>query len=159
MKVEYITPFVTGSIFVIEEILGLTPERGQLTARPELFTSQQINILCAISGEIEGQVIYGMNSGTARKLAGKLRGKQFSDITAEADVAIAEVGQRLSDSSLKLLAAEGFPTEMSSQTIIKGANIRMSKIETPTLVIPILIDGIGEIEIYVSLRVAKDSAA
>lgn len=159
MKVEYITPFVSGSILVIEEIFGITPERGNLSARPELFTSQQINILCSISGEIEGQVIYGMDSSTARKLAGKLRDKQFSDVTAEADSAIAELGQRLSDSSLKLLAAEGFPTEMASQTIIKGANIRMSKIETPTLVIPILIDGIGEIEIYVSLRVAKDAAA
>lgn len=159
MKVEYITPFVTGSIFVIEEIFGITPERGNLSARSELFTSQQINILCAISGEIEGQVIYGMDSSTARKLAGKLRDKQFSDVTAEADSAIAELGQRLSDSALKLLAAEGFPTEMASQTIIKGANIRMSRIDTPTLVIPILIEGVGEIEIYVSLKSAKEATA
>lgn len=159
MKVEYITPFVSGSISVIEEIFGITPERGQLSARPELFTSQQINILCAILGEVEGQVIFGMNSATARKLAGRLRDKQFADVNTEADIAIAELGKRFSEHSLKLLHEQGFSAEMSSQTIIKGANIRMSKIETPTLVIPILIEGIGEIEIYVSLRTAKDIAA
>ena len=69
MKVEYISPFVESSMNVFETLMNMTPERGKLSARPQIFTSQQVNIVCGIAGDVEGQVIYGMSIVAADKIA------------------------------------------------------------------------------------------
>jgi chemotaxis protein CheX len=100
MKVEYVTPFVTASVSVIQTMIGIGAERGKLSARPQLFTSQQVNIVCGITGEIEGQVIYGMSMLTAKNMASQMLGgqevKEFDQLAASA---IAELGNMISGGS------------------------------------------------------------
>ena len=151
MKVEYISPFVEASFGVFEMLLGATPERGQLSARPQVFTSQQVNIVCGIAGDIEGQVIYGMSIATADKIASKMLGQTIVTFDQLAASAIAELGNIISGNSMTLLSEQGFKCLITPPTIIKGTNVKIATLNAPALVIPMKIDEIGEIEINVSL--------
>ena len=161
MKVEYISPFVEASFGVLEMLLGATPERGKLSARPHVFTSQQVNIVCGIAGAIEGQVIYGMSIVTADRIASKMLGQTIVTFDQLAASAIAELGNMISGNSMTLLSEQGYRCEITPPTIIKGTNVKIATLNAPALVIPMKVDDIGEIEINVSLiqKAAAKAAA
>ena len=152
MKVEYITPFVSGSATVLEQLVGVKPERGKLSARPQMFTAQQLNIVCGITGDITGQVIYGMTMSTANAIAGKMIGQEVKAFDQLAASAIAELGNMISGNSATLLTEQGYACDITPPTIIKGANVKITMTDAPALVIPVTIADIGDIEVNVSLR-------
>ncbi|MBN8689184.1 MAG: chemotaxis protein CheX [Armatimonadetes bacterium] len=159
MKVEYVTPFVAGAMSVLEMLLSSKPERGALGARPQIFTTQQINVVCGVTGMIEGQVIYGMSVQTADKIAGLMIGQAITTFDALAASAIAEMGNMISGNSMTQLASTGYTCDITPPTIIRGSNVRILTANIPALVIPITIANIGEIEINVSLQERKARAA
>ncbi len=152
MKVEYISPFVEAALSVIETLLRVAPERGKLSARPQVFTSQQVNVVCGITGDVEGQVIYGMSIIAADKVASTMLGAPVVTFDQLAASAIAELGNMISGNSLTLLAKAGYNCTITPPTIIKGSNVKISTLEIPALVIPMKIPGIGDFEINVSLQ-------
>ena len=159
MKIEYIMPFVQASVNVIKQIVNTTPERGQLSARPQVFTSQQLSIVCGITGDVEGQVIYGMSLVTAYKIAGSMIGgkvDKFDQLTASA---IAELGNIVSGNAMTLLSNQGFSCDITPPTIVKGSNVRISTSNVPALVIPMNVPEAGSFEINVSLKESTRRAA
>ncbi|MBS1707408.1 MAG: chemotaxis protein CheX [Armatimonadetes bacterium] len=152
MKVEYVTPFVAASMSVVQTLIGSTPARGQLSARPQVFTSQQVNIVCGITGDIEGQVIYGMSVITADKIASQMCGQPIVTFDQLAASAIAELGNMISGNSATLLSQQGYSVDITPPTIVKGTNVKITTLDIPALVIPIEITDIGQLEINVSLQ-------
>lgn len=151
MKVEYVTPFVSGAISVSEMLLGVTPSRGNLSARPALFTSQQVNVVCGITGPVHGHVIYGMSVTTADQIASKMIGEPIKTFDALAASAIAELGNMICGSSMQNLSSAGFVCDITPPTIIRGTNVRMSTADVPTLVVPLNLGDLGVLEINLSL--------
>ncbi len=159
MKVEYVTPFVQAAMSVMQTLLNVTPERGQLSARPQVFTSQQVNIVCGITGEVEGQVIYGMSIIAADKIASLMLGTQVVTFDQLAASAIAELGNMISGNSMTLLAGQGYTCDITPPTIVKGSNVKISTLDIPALVIPMKLAGVGDFEINVSLQERRAKAA
>jgi chemotaxis protein CheX len=159
MKVEYVTPFVAGAISVMETLLGVKPERGQLSARPMMFTTQQVNIVCGITGDIQGQVIFGMTVIAADRIASRMLGAPVVTFDQLAASAIAEMGNMISGNSATLLAGQGYQCDISPPTIVKGSNVKISTLDIPALVIPMRLKDIGDVEINVSLMDRRAQAA
>ena len=82
MKSEYVNPFVTASFSVLEMVLGAPPVKGTLTMQPTIFTSQQCNVVCGVTGHVQGQVIYGMSLATADKIASAMLGQKSKHSTS-----------------------------------------------------------------------------
>jgi len=152
MKVEYVSPFVTGAVKVAEQLFGIIPERGQLSARPEVFTTEQLNVVCGITGPVEGQVIYGMRMDTAHRIASLMIGQEVTEFDALAASAIAELGNMICGSSMQNLSQAGFICDITPPTIIRGTNVRITSLDIPTLVVPIILKDVGTIEINLSLH-------
>ncbi len=152
MKVEYVSPFAEASVNVFSTLINCKPERGQLSARPQMFTSQQINIVCGITGQVEGLVIYGMSMITADKIASKMIGETVVTFDQLAASAIAELGNMISGHSAALLVAQGFNCDITPPTIIRGTNVSVTTLDIPALVIPMNLPDIGLFEINVSLQ-------
>ncbi len=152
MKVEYINPFAQGALSVMGQVLGTEPERGALSARPKLFTTQQINIVCGITGPIEGLVIYGMSMITADKIASRMIGAPVVTFDQLAASAIAELGNMVSGTAMSLLAGQGLACEITPPTIIRGTNVRITTLDIPAIVIPLQLKEIGTVEVNVSLQ-------
>jgi chemotaxis protein CheX len=152
MKVEYVSPFAEAAVNVFGQLIGTKPERGSLSARPQMFTSQQINIVCGITGVIEGLVIYGMSMITADRIASKMIGAPVATFDQLAASAIAELGNMISGNSASLLAAQGYACDITPPTIIRGTNVSVTTLDIPALVIPMNLAEIGTFEINVSLK-------
>jgi chemotaxis protein CheX len=152
MKVEYVSPFVEATVKVMQTLLNKTPERGQLTARPQVFTTQQVNVVCGVTGDIEGQVIYGMSIVAADRIASEMLGSPVVTFDQLAASALAELGNMISGNSMTLLAGQGYTCDITPPTIIKGSNVKIATLDTPALVIPMRLADIGEFQINVSLK-------
>ncbi len=159
MKVEYVTPFVSGSVSVIQLLTGVSPKRGKLSIRSEHFTSQELNIVCGVTGDIVGQVIYGMSMKTANLIAKKMIGQPVVTFDQIAAAAIADFGKKINENSVAMLAQQGFTCDITPPTIIKGTTVQISSTVAPALIIPIEIPALGELEINVSLKENRSSVA
>lgn len=152
MKVQYVSPFAEGAVSVFSTIIGKTAERGQLSARPSLFTTQQINIIFGVTGDVEGVVIYGMSMITADKVASTMIGAPVVTFDQLAASAIAELGNMISGHSATILAGQGFNCDITPPTIIRGTNLNISTLDIPALVIPLTLPDMGTFEINVCLK-------
>ncbi|HAY14828.1 MAG TPA: chemotaxis protein CheX [Fimbriimonadaceae bacterium] len=159
MKVEYVSPFVEAAVKVMTTLLQVTPERGTLSARPQVFTTQQVNIVCGITGDVEGQVIFGMSIVAADRIASRMLGSPVVTFDQLAASAIAELGNMISGNSMTLLHGQGFTCDITPPTIIKGSNVKISTLDIPALVIPMRLKDIGEFEINVSIKERTRRAA
>jgi len=152
MNVDYINPFVLAALQVLREVLSLEPERGPLSARPRMFTSQQCNILTGIAGSVEGQVIYGMSLITADRVATQMLGHPVVTFDQMAASAIAELGNMITGNALTLLSGAGFSADITPPTVVRGTNVRVSTLDVPSIAVPMKLGELGEFEINVSLR-------
>lgn len=152
MKVEYVAPFAESATFVFKTLLGIAPERGQLSARPQLMTTHQVNVVCGIEGPVEGLVIIGMTMVTADKLAGRMIGATVVTFDAVAANAIAELGSMIASNAAMLLSESGYGVDIRPPAIIRGANVKITTLDLPSLVIPLHLKDMGTLEISVSLQ-------
>lgn len=159
MKVQYVSPFAEAAVNVCQMLLGAAPERGQLSARPQIFTTQQVNVVCGITGSIEGLVVYGMSMITADRLASRMIGQPVVTFDQLAASAIAELGNMISGNSASLLSAQGFSVDITPPTIIRGSNVKITTLDIPSLLIPLNLVDIGTIEVNVSLQERRRMAA
>ena len=152
MKVEYISPFIDASIQAMQDLVRVTPQRGKLSARPQVFTTQQVSIVCGVTGDIEGQIMYGMSIISADKIASVMLGSTVVTFDQVAATAIADLGTRMAKNSTERLQEQGFNCQITPPTIVKGSNVKISTLEIPALVIPLDRPGIGEMEINLSIQ-------
>ena len=152
MKVQYVNPFVTATFAVIEAMLGVEATRGQLAMRPAIFTSQQCNIITGVTGMIEGQALYGMSFLTVDKVASLMLGQPIHTFDPLAASAVAELGNMITGNAMALLSEAGYVCDITPPSIIRGTNVQISTLSIPALVVPILMEDVGEIELTVSLQ-------
>lgn len=154
MKVEYINPFVEAAFSVMEMVLGNRPTKGELAMQPATFTSQQCNVVCGVTGQVQGQVIYGMSLPVADKIASTMLGQQIKVFDQLAASAIAELGNMISGNAMCKLSENGFICDITPPTIIRGSSVKISTLSIPAIVIPITLEQ-GELSLTVGIQGRK----
>lgn len=150
MRVEFIEPFV-GSVFsVLETITGDAPTRGQLSLRQSTFTSQQVSILAGVNGEVEGAVLYGMSTETAKQIAGAMMYMEVAEFDEMALSALAELGNMVTGNAITALSKNGYDVDITPPSVVRGTEVVIST-KPPALVVPVNTK-FGCIEINVSLE-------
>jgi chemotaxis protein CheX len=155
MKVEYVSPFADATSAVAEMMVGCKPTRGTLSAKPDLFTAQPINILCGVNGDLEGLVMYSMSKTTALNIAGLMLGEKPKIFDQLAASAISELGNMITGNSSSIFSSIGITCNITPPTVIRGSSIKISTFGTITLVIPLEFQDVGTIEVNISLRETK----
>lgn len=150
MKAEFVNPFVSAACVVCQTLLGVPGEKGNLSARLGVFTSQQCNIVLGVTGQLEGQLIYGMSLHTADKIASRMLKQTVRTFDELAASAISELGNMVSGAALTELAARGFLCSISPPSLIRGSKVKISTLDVPTLVVPI-VTALDTLEVNVSL--------
>lgn len=137
MKVEYINPFIDAAFSVMEMVLGNRPAKGNLAMQPATFTSQQCNVVCGVTGQAHGQVIYGMSLMTADQIASAMLGQAIKTFDQLAASAIAELGNMISGNAMSKLSEGSYICDITPPTIIRGTNVKISTLSIPAIVIPL----------------------
>lgn len=154
MKVEYINPFVLASFSVLESLFSKMPTKGELAMQPATFTSQQCNVVCGVTGEAQGQVIYGMSLTTADKIASFMLGQTIKTFDQLAASAIGEMGNMISGNAMQYLSEAGWICDITPPTIIRGSNVQICTMSIPAIVVPLTLDQ-GQIFITIGLQGRK----
>ena len=154
MRVEHINPFLTGACSVLEAVLGEMPVKTGISAQPAAFTSEQCNVVCGVTGQAQGQVIYGMSLSVADKIASHMLGEPIKTFDALAASAIAELGNMISGSAMGQLSDAGFICDITPPAIIRGSKVEISTLNIPSVVIK-LGTNMGPLSITVGLQGRK----
>jgi chemotaxis protein CheX len=154
MKVEYINPFVLASFSVLETVLGNTPIQGEVALQREAFTSQQCNVVCGVTGQVQGQVIFGMSMETADRIASTMLGEKIKEFDQLAASAIGELANMICGNAQQHLSEGGLICDITPPSIIRGRNVSISTLSIPTVVIPLTTQQ-GQVCITVGLQGRK----
>ena len=150
MNVEHLNPFVGAASTVIETIMGCTPVKCDLSIQPSNTPHQQVNVVCGITGDLSGQVLYGMSLATADRIASVMIGKPIKVFDHLAASAIAELGNIISGHALYRLSECGFNCEISPPSLVRGTKVEINMLALPALVIPFMTPH-GEISVAIGL--------
>lgn len=150
MNVEHLNPFVGAAASVIEAIMGTPPVKGDLSIQPSNTTHQQVNVVCGITGDLQGQVLYGMTLVTADRIASVMIGKPIKVFDHLAASAIAELGNIISGHALQRLSEVGIRCEITPPSLIRGTRVEINMLSLPAIVVPFLTSH-GEISIAIGL--------
>jgi chemotaxis protein CheX len=154
MNVQYINPFIIGASSVLEVILGVAPVKGEISLLAEAATSQQCNVVLGITGQVQGQVIFGMSTVTADRIVSHMLGQQIKIFDQLAASAIGELGNMISGHAMQHLHEAGFVCDITPPTIIRATNVKISTLTIPAVVIPMTLPQ-GEMVITVGLAGRK----
>ncbi len=154
MKVEYINPFILASFSVLEALFSKPPIKGEMSMQPTPFTSQQCNVVCGVSGEVQGQIIYGMSLSTADRIASSMLGQKIKSFDQLAASAIGELGNMISGNAMQHLSEAGWVCDITPPTIMRGSNVEISTVSIPAIVIPLTLDQ-GQFFITIGLQGRK----
>jgi len=151
MDIELINPFILASFSVMEMLLGAAPTKGALSVRQNGITSEQVNVVCGVTGDARGQVIFGMSLSTADRIASKMIGAPVVTFDSLAASAIAELGNMISGNAMLHLSEGKFVCDITPPAVIRGTNVEISTLAIPSIVIPLNCPE-GEIFIAVGLQ-------
>jgi len=157
MKAEFINPFLTASYSVLNMVLGALPTKGPLGARTDNTTSHPVNIVCGVTGALQGQIILGMGQATANRIASAMSGRTLKIFDSFVASAIAELCNMISGNALMSLSDAGYVCDITPPTIVKGTNVEISTLEIVSISIS-LVTQCGDLDVTVGLCEANSSA-
>jgi chemotaxis protein CheX len=127
MKMELIQPFINAADAVLAEMLSCKTQIGDVNMEEEVYRRKGMAALITIQGEIEGRVVFDIDTPTAIAIASALVGtpiKQEDDTVKEA---ILELANLVIGNAVTSLNNTGFrfkinpPEHHKAETGLKGS--------------------------------------
>ncbi|MEI8281177.1 MAG: hypothetical protein WCG75_02110 [Armatimonadota bacterium] len=152
MKAEFVIPFVDAAIFVGEQVTEIKPVRGTLSILDELVTSEPINHVFSISGDLEGIALLAFSRDCAMKFASKSAGKELMVFDQSVSEIIVGIADQISSRFVSSLAKQGETIMVKESALIRGMYIPIPTFGSPVLEVQIEFKGFGLIKVIVSVR-------
>ncbi|PZE21358.1 chemotaxis protein CheX [Paenibacillus xerothermodurans] len=149
MKAEYINPFLESARFVIEQVANVRPSTGQLGLKEIKLIEKYVWIQIGMTGEMQGDIVFGLHEQVALKMVSAMMGgyviTEMDEISASA---ISELGNMISGNASTMLFNQGVTVDISPPKLVHSAN-SAAFVSRKALTIPLIMDGIGELDIQV----------
>jgi len=151
LKAELVNPFLEAAFEVFETETGFKLEKGPLSVQKSSLTSQEVSVLIGVTGEIHGQVIYGISSKSAKKIAAEMIGQTVPLLDDLAQSAISELGNMITGLATVKFGEAYSSLAITPPTLIIGTNVLISTIDIQRLYI-VLMSELGDIEVSIALK-------
>lgn len=158
MNVQFLNPFVEGAYEVLRVELGSDISRGSLKFETAPYQTNDVTVVIALVGAVEGTVFYSMSNGTAIDIASHTIGEKFSELEGLAQSGIAELGNVITGRASMKLSQAGYEATISPPSLVIGAGATISTLDFPRLVVP-LVTAMGPITIHLALRAGSNLQA
>lgn len=149
MKAEVINPFLESARTVIEQVVQVSPSTGRMGVREVMPIQDHIWIQIGMTGHFSGMVVFGLEETVALRIVSAMMGGFIlTEMDEMGQSAISELGNMISGNASTILSNQGIMVDITPPQVIKT---EMAGIITPrtALCIPLLMDGIGELDIQV----------
>ncbi|MHA0856717.1 chemotaxis protein CheX [Paenibacillus sp. CMAA1364] len=151
MKAEIINPFLESARGVIEQVIQVSPSTGNLGIKTIEFVKGDIWIQVGMTGQISGNVIFGLKETVALKIVSAMMGGfVITEMDEMGQSAISELGNMISGNASTILANQGVTVDITPPKIVTPENDTLFQ-SKKALSIPLTMDGIGEMDIQVMI--------
>jgi chemotaxis protein CheX len=158
MNVKFLNPFVEAAFEVLKAETNITLERGDLGLEKSPYITEDVTVIIALVGRVEGTVFYSMSSDTAISLASRIMGENLDTLNALAQSGIAELGNVITGRASVKLSQAGYEATISPPTLLLGKGATISTVDFQRLVVP-LRGECGIVDIHLALREGMRSTA
>lgn len=151
MRAEFVNPFIEAAQRVIRAETQSEVQRGTLSLNNSPYTTRDVTVLVAVTGRVQGTVLYSMPEQTARAIVSAMVGQAFDEMNDLAVSGIAELGNVITGTASTALAEAGFPSRIAPPIVLIGRGTQISTVDIQRLVVP-LSTQLGPVEIQVALK-------
>lgn len=149
MKAEYLNPFLESARMVIEQMVQIRPSTGELSIRDIKFADNHVWIQIGITGHMNGDIVFGLSESVAlRMISAMMGGYVITEIDEMGKSAISELGNMISGNASTMLYNQGVFVDITPPKIM-DSQLTSSFGSRRALAVPLIMDGIGELEIQV----------
>ncbi|KGE20752.1 chemotaxis protein CheX [Paenibacillus wynnii] len=148
MKAEVINPFLESARIVIEQVIQVSPSTGSLGIKEIELIDNHIWIQVGMTGQLSGNIIFGIAEAVAlRMVSAMMGGYVITEMDEMGKSAISELGNMISGNASTILSNQGVMVDITPPKLMKSES--MTFMPRRALSIPLLMDGIGELDIQV----------
>lgn len=149
MKAEYINPFLESASIVLEQMICVRPTTGELGIKDVIFIEKYIWIQIGLTGQMQGDIMFGLHEGVALKLVSAMMGGYtITEIDEMSKSAISELGNMISGNASTILYNQGVRVDITPPVLFQSDGMERFN-GKKALTIPLIIDGVGELDIQV----------
>ncbi|MBB3131686.1 chemotaxis protein CheX [Paenibacillus rhizosphaerae] len=151
MKAEVINPFLESARTVIEQVIQVTPSTGSLGVKNMEIIEDHIWIQIGMTGQLTGNIVFGIQEHVALRMVSVMMGGYIlTEMDEMGQSAISELGNMISGNASTILSNQGVTVDITPPKVMKSEHIG-SFLPQKALSIPLLMDGIGELDIQVMI--------
>lgn len=151
MNVNFLNPFVDAAYEVISKEMSCEVIRGALRLENGPYVTDDVTVVIALVGAVEGTVFYSMSSETAQQFASTMLAETIDAFNGLAQSGIAELGNVITGRASMGLSRSGFELTISPPSLIIGKGASISTLDYPRLVVP-LQTRFGMLHVHLALR-------
>jgi chemotaxis protein CheX len=108
MRMELIQPFINAADAVLAETLQSPAKMGDVSMEQEAYRRKGVAAIVTINGDIEGRVIFDLDSETAAKIASHLTGEPVSQSEEMVRETVCELANLVIGNAVTSLNDQGF---------------------------------------------------
>nr|WP_237690807.1 chemotaxis protein CheX [Paenibacillus caui] len=134
---------------VLEQVIQVSPSTGSLGVKEIAPIENHIWIQVGMTGEFSGNVVFGLKEQVALRIVSVMMGGfMLTELDEMGQSAISELGNMISGNASTILSNQGYSVDITPPKVIKSeSNEHPRKV----LCIPLVMDGIGELDIQVMI--------
>lgn len=151
MNVKFLNPFIEAAFEVLKAEAGIDAERGPLGLDQNEYKTDDITVIIALVGAVEGTVYFGMSNNTAIQLVSKMIGENITSFNNLAQSGIAELGNVITGRASVKLSISGYEVTISPPTLLLGKGATISTLDFARIVVPVNFNDMS-INIHLALR-------
>lgn len=146
MQADFINPFISAAVEVLQKETGAEVKRGEISLEKSAYTSHDVTVLIGVTGMLQGLVLYGFPEATAKNIVEAILGERVAVLDEMVVSAMAEMGNVITGLASGGLEAKGYICDITPPSVIIGRGVVLSTIKIHRLRIP-LITSLGLMEI------------
>jgi chemotaxis protein CheX len=134
MKMELIQPFINAADAVLAEMLQCTTRMGDVTMEEEAYRRRGVAAVICINGDIEGRVVFDMDTPTAAKVASALAGCEVTEADTVMQETIFELANQVIGNAVTTLNDQGFRFKVHPPELLTSSEGTKNTEDTEALV-------------------------
>ncbi|MDR0268300.1 chemotaxis protein CheX [Paenibacillus sp.] len=149
MKAEVINPFLESARLVIEQVIQVSPSTGTLGVKTVELIQDHIWIHIEMSGQLNGNIMFSLHEHVALRMVSIMMGGHvLTEMNEMGQSAISELGNMISGRASAILSNQGVNVDITPPKVVRSEQVAIFN-QQKAISIPLLMDGIGELDIQV----------
>lgn len=151
MKMELIQPFINAADAVLSQGLQSPTSIGNLSMEEEAYRRKGVAALVSVTGDIEGRMIFDLDSATAVRVASRFAGAELPESDALVRETVCELANQVIGNAVTALNDQGFHFRVHPPVLHTSEHGAKGSEDTEALVI-CFETGSGNVYMNIALR-------